>query len=73
MGGGKQIRAAGGADPVFPDFSTPWKKVFHSVENFLPALARKPPHRGYFFTGRGGWCFFIQASWTIIMTWLVDQ
>lgn len=29
--------------------------------------------RTYFLMGRGGWNFFIQASWTIIMTWLVDQ
>ena len=27
----------------------------------------------HYFLMRTGWRFFIQASWTIIMTWLVDQ
>jgi hypothetical protein len=26
---------------MFRDFSTQWKKVFHSVENFLPGALRR--------------------------------
>ena len=44
-------------------FSTVWKN----------RMGAAPRGRAYFFTGRGGWVFFIQASWTIIMTWLTDQ
>ena len=66
MDGGKQFRpvGAGGFPPYgkhFRRFSTPWK------------TAAAQGRAAYFLTGRGGWVFFIQASWTIIMTWLVDQ
>ncbi len=81
----KRGRAGRGRRKRRPGFSTLWKKVFHGVENFSPGPVRHGPEVGgttspaggparpYFFRGTGGWNFFIQASWTIIMTWLVDQ
>jgi len=38
-----------------------------------PARGRRRESAYFFAAAMGGWVFFIQASWTIIMTWFVDH